>query len=253
MSRCRCSSECLCLIRGTDCIDVSGAGSEASPYTVTAILSEDPTNKIQCKPDGLYAGDGVTVYTAESECVTIEGNGDTETPLQALLIVDPDEDNLLACGAEGAKVIVHVDDSGSVQMLGTGTADAPLEAALIFDPSPENMAEEVDGLFVSSHGFRMVTSYITDADSPFVATYNHAIVVDKSGGDVGITLPSIGGPSTDGAIVMVRVLASGANTCAIYGTGGADIDGNPTTTVDSTEAVILVAVNGNWFTFANRN
>lgn len=57
MARCECGAEivaegCNCSLSSTDCFDVQGAGSEASPFIVVPKFDPDPDNLLSCGDDG---------------------------------------------------------------------------------------------------------------------------------------------------------------------------------------------------------
>jgi hypothetical protein len=59
VSRCRCGSEgvfeCGCSAADSDCIDVTGAGTSANPFSFSPILDSDPDNLLSCGASGLLA------------------------------------------------------------------------------------------------------------------------------------------------------------------------------------------------------
>lgn len=245
----------MCTLDGLSCIRITGSGSLADPYVLEVVIDPDVQNVLECRENGLFADTGATVFTDSTPCIDLSGIGSMGDPIVASPVIDPDVANLLDCGATGLLATLNIDDTTTVDLEGAGTAGDPLTAEVLFDPAPDNTAhDDGTGVYVSSHDFRYIGSRIDTTDSPYVADYNHAIVVDKSAGDVGITLPGIGGFSSDGSSILVRVLSlGGAFTCGIFPTGGATVNGFATITIPDGEGVQLVAVNGDWYTFTERD
>lgn len=77
---CGCSDTCLCTVVEGPGIDVSGDGSAATPYTVSADL-----------------------VTADTDCITLTGDGGA-TALQAALVIDPASPVLPVCGPAGLSI-----------------------------------------------------------------------------------------------------------------------------------------------------
>ena len=97
---------------GTDCIDlsISGVGTYASPYAVTANVNISGTsgNAISCDGDGLFVP--ITSVVGDiGSCVNISviGEGTVADPYEvsATVNVDSTVPNLLSCGPNGLKVI----------------------------------------------------------------------------------------------------------------------------------------------------
>jgi hypothetical protein len=56
MTRCGCEANgCDCFLSGSACLAVTGAGSSASPYVLTPVVSADVDNDLSCRADGLFA------------------------------------------------------------------------------------------------------------------------------------------------------------------------------------------------------
>lgn len=102
MARCGCSSDCLCTISGTDCIEVAGAGTSTSPYVVAAIVDPSEDNGLTCGSDGLLVDlAGVSVSVEATDCIELSGSGTPLDPVVASPVLDPDSTNVLKCGPNG--------------------------------------------------------------------------------------------------------------------------------------------------------
>lgn len=100
MARCGCAGDCLCSVSGGCGITVSGNGTLAAPYTVTADISAAAGNGLSCVADGLYAG-ASAVTTADTDCIALDGVGSIADPLTASPVFSADDGNVLECREDG--------------------------------------------------------------------------------------------------------------------------------------------------------
>ncbi|CAL9538029.1 hypothetical protein [Streptomyces sp. enrichment culture] len=118
---------------------VTGTGAAGAPYVVSASVILDPAppeggdNLIQAGPDGLY------LECAQVRTCLVAGTGIT---------YDPDTGEIAATG--GAAEPLVTEDSTCIAFTGDGTAGSPLTATPIVDPAPGNaLSCGPDGLMVT--------------------------------------------------------------------------------------------------------
>lgn len=97
MPRCGCGDNCNCVLEaGSDCLSVSGLGTQAVPYTIDVVV--DPAcPQITCGPAGLCVV--ATAATASTDCIMLTGDGTAGDPITATPVIAPDggSTNLLVC------------------------------------------------------------------------------------------------------------------------------------------------------------
>lgn len=185
MARCGCSGTCACSLAAGDGITISGNGSAANPYTISAAggvtcddvrpclsagdgvaynpatgvisarISADPGNAAIIGGDGgIYAAGGggggglVAVAHQDTPCVALSGLGTAPQPLEAALVVDPASGNLIACGPNGAQVVLAT----GCGLLGDGTPGDPLRAAAYAWPYACDLDTAGGGVYCDSAG-----------------------------------------------------------------------------------------------------
>ena len=89
MTRCGCEGAggCQCFLSGSACLAVTGAGSSASPYVLTPVISADVDNDLSCRADGLFAAPKLKtaeVVTSETETNTAYDDMTTVGPAVTL-------------------------------------------------------------------------------------------------------------------------------------------------------------------------
>lgn len=246
MARCGCVAGCSCLIQAdntlTDCVDlfVSGTGTAADPYLVSADAVVDPNagNILTCEATGLRAD--ISIDDTD-DCIVLSGNGTPGSPLAVSLVFDPDTDSCISCGTGG---IVLTFDPATSTCLNCG----PSGIRLIIDPDVNNILEcgasglLVDGsAIITTHDGAGLRSTYTDLSAldptasgidsigigaSAVASGNQSIAFGA--GDDATSAPAasaqgaiaIGGsdPATAGAkAIAIGAIAIGAGTAAAAG------------------------------------
>lgn len=65
--RCGCESgPCQCLFTASDCVGVSGVGTEGDPFTPFLVLSDDARQILECRDDGAYVPEWIDEQTVAS-------------------------------------------------------------------------------------------------------------------------------------------------------------------------------------------
>lgn len=164
MARCGCAGACGCSLAPGPGVAISGNGSAANPYVISASAAsdceiiqdcigaavgpgleyDDAANQFRVKissaagnaaaigvDGGIYAAGGggsgglTFVSTQDTPCIDLSGQGTTGAPLSAAPIIDPNPGQLLACTATGLRAALTV---GACGLTGTGAAASPLAA-----------------------------------------------------------------------------------------------------------------------------
>lgn len=239
MARCGCGGQCNCVVIAGENVNVSGTGSPAHPYVVTAEigcedvrpclsagdgLDYDPAtgeftadlsgqagNNIVIGPDGgLYvpAAAGATVVTAPADCITVSGDGSASSPITAAPVLDPA--GRLTCGPDGMAVEPVETGCG---LTGDGSAGSPITALTRTWAYPCDIGSTAGGVFCDDGG-------VLRSEPRTRVTYQA-----DSGNEV---VPTTVVPSSSDAVAFTRSLTltnpDGCRPAIAYVTGTLDVD-----------------------------
>jgi len=146
MSRCGCTTECVCVFVDGACTQVVGDGGVATPYAVNVLIDPTFDNHVMCIGDtGLYVPPP-TVFVDQGNCVSLTGDGSVGDPIIAETIISTDPNNLTECVAspsptQGLRTLLYTLSGSCVSLTGRGTAGDPLTTELVLSGDPGNVLE----------------------------------------------------------------------------------------------------------------
>lgn len=134
--RCGCESgPCQCLFTASDCVGVSGTGSEGDPFTPFLILSADDPNLVECRDDGLFVPGWQAVQTVASiAAITLPATGEVFSITGTTTIT-----SIVATGNDGRPVTLifraslTVTDGSNLKLVGSFSATADDTLQLVCD------------------------------------------------------------------------------------------------------------------------
>ncbi len=88
---------------GSDCIDVTGTGTQADPIIVDAIVDPAAANMLVCGPNGLFVSmaDGTETDVAAGDCIDVTGTGAALDPYVVSVAISGAAGNALVCNNDG--------------------------------------------------------------------------------------------------------------------------------------------------------
>lgn len=134
MARCGCTGPVSGVaMTASDCIGVSGTGSEADPFSPFLVLSADDPNLVECRDDGLFVPSWEAVQTVASvAAITLPATGKVFSITGTTTIT-----SIVATGNDGRLVTLvfraslTVTDGSNLKLVGSfsATADDTLQLA----------------------------------------------------------------------------------------------------------------------------
>jgi hypothetical protein len=206
-------------VTDTPTVDLSltGTGTAADPYDVSAAVILDPTppgggsNLLHAGAEGLFvecsdvrscltAGTGIdydqatgtinaeaaALVTADSDCIALTGDGTAGAPLTAAPVIDPAPGNALACGPDGLLVTpgaVDCDDVRPCLSAGDGIAYDPATGVITARPSADagnTLAFGTDGGLMVPPAAGGTPTAVEGSDTP---TVDVTVTGTGTGGD----------------------------------------------------------------------
>jgi hypothetical protein len=121
-------------VDNTNCITLSGLGTQTSPIVANPIISPTTGNLLYCAGNGLLA----KLYTTNTNCITLSGTGTSGSPLSASPVISSVAGNMLTCTGTGLYVAatnipaatINVANSGCIVLGGDGSVGSPLTATI---------------------------------------------------------------------------------------------------------------------------
>lgn len=113
----------------SDCIDLTASGDFGHTLTADIIISPDAGNTVECRANGLFAGDSTVVVGGDTDCIevtVVEGPADTFT-VTADPVISPNTGNQIDCIGNG----LFVPKAAGLEVLDTATVDLTLSAGVL--------------------------------------------------------------------------------------------------------------------------
>lgn len=113
----------------SDCIDLTASGDFGHTLTADIIVSPDAGNTVECRANGLFAGDSTVVVGGDTDCIevtVVEGPADTFT-VTADPVISPNTGNQIDCIGNG----LFVPKAAGLEVLDTATVDLTLSAGVL--------------------------------------------------------------------------------------------------------------------------
>jgi hypothetical protein len=102
VGRCGCDGTCQCALSSTACLAVTGVGTPTSPILISPVISPDAINRLECRANGLYAGDWAKTATVATSQTTSSATFTDLATVGPAVTVTTGTAAIIIIGCEGA-------------------------------------------------------------------------------------------------------------------------------------------------------